>query len=439
MAPPNVTPRRNVLRRLLLLPAVVVALSTGPAALAAPKPPPPTPVPVPCSSASGVCSSPSPFPTELHTPPPSTKPPEISARAAIVEDLTTGQVLYAHDPDVEHPLASTTKIMTALLVLERSNPGDEVTVGADAAAEGSAGAGFSELGLREGERRTVGELLFALMLQSSNDAAIALADHVSGSEDAFVRAMNARARAMGLRHTVFFSSNGLDDRGHSTAREMAAITREAMARPEFADVVGRKFDTIPAPEGPSRRVQNRNVLLWLYRGATGVKTGYTSAAGFCLVATAERQGRGVVAVVLDAPSTEDSFDDAAALLDYGYTGYSVHTLVRQGQDFRPVPVGTQQIPVEAGAGLARLLPEPAGRVVRRITILPGLRLPVESGERVGTVAFRAGRLPVGSVPLVASGPPAGERGNGEGPAPWWIRGLGSLARFSFDTVFGLFG
>jgi D-alanyl-D-alanine carboxypeptidase (penicillin-binding protein 5/6) len=386
-----------------------------------------------------VCTSPSPFPTELHTPPPSTTPPDVSARAAIVEDLSTGQVLYAHDPDEERPLASTTKIMTALLVLERSDPDDPVTVGADAAAEGRSGAGFSELGLRKGERRTVEELLFALMLQSSNDAAIALADHVSGSERAFVQAMNVRAREMGLHHTVFLSSNGLDDRGHSTAREMAAITREAMARPEFANIVGRKFDTIPAPEGPARRVQNRNVLLWLYRGATGVKTGYTSAAGFCLVATAERQGRGVVAVVLDAPSTEASFDDAAALLDYGFTGYTVHKLVARGQDFRPVPVGTQRIPVEAGAALARLLPEPAGRVVRRVTILPGVRFPVAPGERVGTVAFRAGRLPVGSVPLVASGPPVGEGRSDDGQAPWWLRGLGSLAEFSLNTFFGLFG
>jgi D-alanyl-D-alanine carboxypeptidase (penicillin-binding protein 5/6) len=426
-------------RRILVIPALMAALASGPAAVALPKPPPPTPVPVPCSSPSGVCISPSPFPTELHTPPPSTEPPDISARAAIVEDLSTGQVLFARDADEERPLASTTKIMTALLVLERARPDDEVTIGADAAQEGSAGAGFSELGLRQGERLTVEDLLFALMLQSSNDAAIALADHVSGSVDAFVHDMNARARAMGLRHTVFFSPNGLDDRGHSTAREMAAITREAMARTEFADVVGRRFDTIPAPSGPARSVQNRNVLLWLYRGATGVKTGYTSAAGFCLVATAERQGRGVVAVVLDAPSTEDSFDDAASLLDYAFTGYTVHTLVRRGQSFRPLPVGTERVPVEAGAGLARLLPEPTGRVAQLIRVLPGIRAPIDPGRRVGTVIFRAGHLQVGAVPLVAAGSSTGAGGSDDGQAPWWVRGLGSVAQISLDALFGLFG
>jgi D-alanyl-D-alanine carboxypeptidase (penicillin-binding protein 5/6) len=252
--------------------------------------------------------------------------------------------------------------------------------------------------------------------------------------------MNSRARELGLRHTVFFSPNGLDDRGHSTAREMAAITREAMAKPEFAEVVGRRFDTIPAPSGPSRRVQNRNVLLWLYRGATGVKTGYTSAAGFCLIATAERDGRGVVAVVLGSPTTQDSFDDAASLLDYAYTGYTLHTLVQKGEGFAPLPVGTQRIPVEASVELQRLLPEPVGRVTRRVAILPRLSLPVDAGQRVGTVSFRAKGRAIGSVPLVAAGgPEGGGGGEGDGGPAWWIRGIDSLAHFGLDTLFGLFG
>ena len=445
------------MRRLLVPLAVLASLAfTGSAAVAAPKPAPPpaTPVPVPCDSRpSGVCISPSPFPTELDTPPATTKPPEVSAVAAMVEDLGTGQVLFARDVDEERALASTTKMMTALLVLEQAKPKDVVTVGRDAAEEGSAGAGFSELGLQLGEELTVEDLLFALMLQSSNDAAIALADHVSGSVDAFVDDMNARAKALGLKHTVFFSPNGLDDRGHSTAREMATITREAMAMPEFAEIVGRKFDTIPAPSGRDRRVQNRNVLLWLYKGATGVKTGYTSEAGFCLVATAERDGRGVVAVVLGAPSTQDSFDDAATLLDYAYTGYSAHMLVQKGEAFKPIPVGTQEIPVEASTGLERLLPEPVGTVGKKVKILKGIALPVDKGERVGTVIFKASDLQIGQVPLVAAEsvrPPGSDRGNGgaapsdgettdDGTAAWWIRGIGSLGQFGLDTLFGLFG
>ncbi|HXJ63051.1 MAG TPA: D-alanyl-D-alanine carboxypeptidase family protein [Actinomycetota bacterium] len=446
----------------VVLAVLAAVLTAGPAALAAPRtqplpaavvtpkpqpqpapePPPPTIVPVPCPSGqSGTCTSPSPFPTKLETPTPSVQAPDVTAEAAIVEDLATGQVLYTKNPDTERSLASTTKIMTALLTLERAKPKDIVTVGADAAEQGSVGAGFSELGLQEGEQLSVQDLLYALMLQSSNDAAIALADHVSGSVDAFVQAMNARAKSLGLTHTVFYSPNGLDDRGHSTAREMAAITREAMATKGFAQIVRQKFDTIPAPSGPDRQVQNRNVLLWLYRGANGVKTGYTSAAGFCLVATATRDGRGVVAVVLGSPSTEDSFDDAAALLDYGFTGYAIHTFVKAGQAFDPLPVGTQRLPVEASAGLQRLLQEPAGKVQRRIAILPGLAPPIEAGQRVGTVTFSAAGRDVGSVPLVASGrlETADTAGtSGEGTA-WWLRGLSSIAGFGLGTLFGLFG
>jgi len=419
-----------------------VAATPRPQPQPTPEPPPPTIVPVPCpSSRSGTCTSPSPFPTELQTPTPSTTPPDVTAQAAIVEDLSTGQVLFAKNPDTERSLASTTKIMTALLTLERAKPKDIVTVGADAAEQGSVGAGFSELGLQEGEQLSVEDLLFALMLQSSNDAAIALADHVSGSVDAFDQAMNARARSLGLTHTVFYSPNGLDDRGHSTAREMAAITREAMATKGFAQIVRQKFDTIPAPSGPDRRVENRNVLLWLYRGATGVKTGYTSAAGFCLVATATRDGRGVVAVVLGSPSTEASFDDAAALLDYGFTGYAVHTFVTAGDAFDPLPVGTQRLPIEASAGLQRLLPEPAGKVEHRITILPGLAPPISAGQRVGTVTFSASGRAVGSVPLVASGAleaPGGPAPGSSGAA-WWLRGLNSIAGFGLGALFDLFG
>jgi D-alanyl-D-alanine carboxypeptidase (penicillin-binding protein 5/6) len=212
-----------------------------------------------------------------------------------------------------------------------------------------------------------------------------------------------------------------------------------MATKGFREIVKQKFATIPAPSGPDRRVENRNVLLWLYRGATGVKTGYTSAAWFCLVATATRDGRGVVAVVLGAPTTEDSFDDAAALLDYGFTGYSIHTLVKSAQTFRPLPVGTQRIPVAASMGLQRLLPEPVGAVGRRVRILPGLTLPVVAGQRVGTVTFTAGGLGVGSVPLVASGGVQNARGSVSAETPWWMRGLDSFAGFGLGALFHLFG
>ena len=219
--------------------------------------------------------------------------------------------------------------MTGLLVLESSNPADVVTVTADAVIAEDERPGISALGLEVGEQITVDDLLYALLLQSANDAAVALADHVSGSEGRFVKDMNARAASLGMRDTRFRSPNGLDDRGYSTARDLMTLTRTAMAIPRFADDRG---DHVPHDPGAgrlgTREIQNRDVLLWLYAGASGVKTGYTSRAGFCVVATAERDGRRLVAVVLGAPG--DAFSDAASLLDHGFAAFTEHT-IRDGR------------------------------------------------------------------------------------------------------------
>jgi D-alanyl-D-alanine carboxypeptidase (penicillin-binding protein 5/6) len=430
--------------------------------------PPPTPVQVPCSfvgatptgpsaspgatpseapspAGTGTCTSPSPFPTVLDTPSPSQKLPELRARAAILEDLDTGQVLFARRPGEERPLASTTKVMTALLVLSRLGPDHVVTIGPDAAEEGSAGTGFSELGLRLGEHISVSELLYGLMVQSSNDAAIALADATSGTTEAFVRAMNRRAGALGLEHTVFFSPNGLDDRGHSTARELATITREAMRIPLFAEVVRTKFHRIPSPSG-LRVIQNRNVLLWLYPGAIGVKTGFTTAAGYCLVSAAERHGRRLLSVIFGEPDEDTMFDDSAALLSYGFKGFREVALAKRGQAFGPLPVGTQSLRVQAAGGLERLLPAGSeARVKHRIEIRPGLQLPLEAGTPVGSVRFVLDGRPLGSVTLQAKAapsapppkPPSSEPPSGG--SPWWMRGTSSVVRFSAHAFWSLFG
>jgi serine-type D-Ala-D-Ala carboxypeptidase (penicillin-binding protein 5/6) len=344
-------------------------------------------------------------------------------------------------------LASTTKIMTGLLVLSRAKPDQLVKVGPAAAEEGRAGAGFSELGLKPGERISIEQLLYALMLQSSNDAAVALAEGVSGTAQRFIDAMNRKARALGLRHTKFFSPSGLDDRGHSTARELATITRAAYLDPLFASIVEAKFHTIPAPSGPPRRVQNRNALLWLYRGAIGVKTGYTSAAGFCLVAAAERGGRRLLAVVLGDPSGDATFDDSAALLDFGFRAFRQIELARKGKPFPPVPVGTLALPVEAGANLTALVPVASARKLRRtVRVRPGLELPLRSGTRVGSMRFALRGRTVGLVPMVVASsagtlPSAPNRSWGAAPpgSPWWSRGASAVIRFSFHAFWSLFG
>ena len=378
-------------------------------------PPPPTPVPPDGSL--------SPFPSALDTPADASVAPDLSAPSAILADLDTGQVLFQKDARSPRPIASLTKIMTALLVLERSDPDDVVTVSEDAVIPEDDRPGVSALGLEVGERIGVGDLLYALLLQSANDAAVALADHVSGSESRFVKRMNARAEEMGMIRTRFRSPNGLDDRGFSTALSLMRLTRTAMSTPRFADIVSTEFHTIPSPAGGERHIQNRDALLWLYPGTTGVKTGYTSKAGYCIVATAERDGRRLVAVVLGAPA--DAFSDAAALLDHGFTAFTHHVFVVDGEPTGVVTLDGGSVPVEAGAGLTALVPTAALADVRHhVAIDPAAAYPPAAGERVASLTITLPGLTVGRVPLVVSSvPPPPDIGD----EPWWERAAGAVA------------
>jgi D-alanyl-D-alanine carboxypeptidase (penicillin-binding protein 5/6) len=402
-----------------LVPAVGVARPGGT--------PPPTPVPVP-----GGGTSPSPFPAALHTPAPSGQPPAVAAPSAVLADLDTGRVLWGKEAEERRPIASITKIMTALLVLQRASPSDLVTVSPDAAAPAPT-AGVSELGLVPGERISVQDLLYALLLQSANDAAVALAEHVSGSVDGFVAEMNAEAQRLHLRDTRFASPNGLDDTGYSSARDLAVLTHAAFEHPLFATIVATKFHRIPAPSGPPRMIQNRNVLLWLYPGAIGVKTGFTTSAGFCVVAAATREEVRLVAVVLGEPG--EPFSDAASLLNYGFAAFERRQLVFDGQGFGSVPIAGRDVQVVAGASLSGLAPVGAG-IRRVISVLPGVTFPPAMGERIGSVEVSAPNLRLGRVPLVVSalpGPPPPQ------PGPWWRRAGSAVVQGVSSVLSSLFG
>lgn len=411
------------LAALLTAQGVALVRSAPPRALAAPvETPPPTPVPP--------FGSPSPFVSRLSTPSPSQEPPPVSAPSAVLADLDTGQVLFERGGRIRRPIASLTKIMTALLVLERARLRDVVTV-SEAAAAPDGNLGQSELGLEPGERVAVEDLLHALLLQSANDAAIALAEHVSGSVERFVRLMNARARRLGMRGTHFRSPSGLDDRGTSTALDLVRLTRAAYRDARFARIVAERFHEIPAPGGGVRRIQNRNVLLWLYPGAVGVKTGYTRAAGYCVVAVAEREGLRLVAVVLGASG--EAFSDAAALLDHGFFAYERRVLVRAGEPFGWVDLVGGAVPVAAGASLEALVPRaPGSAPTASVRVDPEAAFPPRKGERVGAVVFGLAGRTLGSVPLVAADvpppppPPAGS---------WLERALGAVV----DGVLAVLG
>ena len=279
-------------------------------------------------------------------------PPDVSADAWILYDDTFGHVLAQKEPDIGRAVASTTKIMTALVVIEQSEPDATVDITSQADL-----AGESEIGLVPGERSwTVEDLLAALLLQSANDAAVALAEHVGGSVPGFADLMNVKATELGLRNTNFVNPHGLDHPDHySTARDLLTVTLAAMDEPAFATLVQARSANLPAdPDGEPRVAVNRNELLAAYAGAIGVKTGYTDNAQLTLVAAAERDRRRLYAVVLGSSA---HFADATALLDYGFAEFGPMTLVPAGAaDPRPL-IGGIAPPAEDGFELF-LVPEP---------------------------------------------------------------------------------
>ena len=321
----------------------------------------------------------------------------MDAAASSLADLDSGRILYQEEAKAPRPIASLTKIMTALLVIERARLTEIVET-----SENAAGQAGAELGLQPGEQRTVRELLIALLLQSANDAAVALAEHVSGSVEVFVDNMNQRAVELGMRNTEFRSPSGLDDSGHSTARDLLRLASEAFLDSTFASIAATRFAKVPSDDGEPRKLQNRNALLWLYDGTIGGKTGYTGAAGFCLIAAAERDGLRLATVVLGAP--EQAFSEAAEILNHGFAAWDRERVVGLGDPVDPVdPISVEgtNVPAEANATLSVLVPE--GTVVdAEVETEPGLSLPIEEGEIVGSLSATSAEGELGEVELIAA-------------------------------------
>ena len=289
-------------------------------------------------------------------------------------------VIWGREIDSPRANASTTKMVTALVVARRGDLDETVLVSPAAAATGGGG-----LDLRPGDRFTVAELLYALLLSSSNDAAVALAEHTAGSERAFVARMNSLARDLGARGSHFVTPHGLDVPGHySTARDLARIALAVLRSPVLSEIVATPSTSITGRDGAVRLV-NTNPLLESYEGAIGVKTGYTSGAGDVLVAAAERAGRRLIAVAMDS---ESAAADAAALLDYGFRVLGRGVLIREG-----APIGAVVFDPSGSVSVV------AGRTVRgiqrpgaiSIRFEPGAAVPpLDAGETVGTVVITSG-------------------------------------------------
>ena len=311
---------------------------------------------------------PAPAPAAFLVPAP---PPPLTAPAWILYDDTYRRELASHQADQPRAVASTTKMMTALVALEGAGLEGRAVI-----SRRAAGVGESEIGLAAGEEGwTVRDLLAALLVASANDAAVALAEHIAGSVEDFAEMMNDRAEEMGLEGTRFLNPHGLDQEGHySTARDLLAIARAGMENPDFAGWVGAQTADLPADrEGEPRAAVNTNRLLAEYPGAIGIKTGYTDLAGLSLAAAAERDGRRLYAVVL---GSEDHFAEAAALFDYGFREFGAATLVEGGGRYRPLGGPLAGVALEAPEpGLVTEVTVPAPPPAARRPAAPATTLP----------------------------------------------------------------
>jgi serine-type D-Ala-D-Ala carboxypeptidase (penicillin-binding protein 5/6) len=331
--------------------------------------------------------------------PPTT--PRVTAKGAILVEADTGKVLYSRNADKELEMASTTKIMTAILILE-SMPLDE-KVKVPAAATGTAG---STLGLRRGETFTVEQLLYAMLVPSANDAAITLGVAEAGSVKAFVAKMNDRAQQMGLTHTHFANNCGLHAENHySSARDLAVLASYAMKDPVFRRIVATHQYTLPHAGGVTNRViTTSNELLRDYDWVNGIKTGSTPYAGYCLVSSATKDGLTLISVVLGAKNEDTRELESKALLQYGFDRCKMTHLVDGGTVIADVPVADplgRQVRLVTGSSFSRrLLGE--DQVTGQVKLDGDVTLPVQAGQELGRLELFQGDVDLGSVTLVAA-------------------------------------
>lgn len=324
-------------------------------------------------------------------------PENVSAVSAIVIEAQTGTVLWEQNSREKRAMASTTKIMTALLTIEAGDLDREFTVDPLAImVEGTS------MGLREGDRVSRRDLLYGILLPSGNDAANAAAVSVSGSVTAFVKLMNSRARELGLNDTHFATPSGLDAEGHyTTAYDLAKLAAYALRDDTFREIVGCTSADVEFGNPPYKRtLYNSNKMLKRYDGAIGVKTGFTDNARRCLVSAAERDGATLVAVTLNAP---DDWNDHAKMLDYGFTQVRAYPLETSCAEKVAVAGTGQSVGVYAHKETLALTPEQRTKLTRRV-LLPGFVYgSVERGDRLGELLFLIDGEVVGRVPLFADG------------------------------------
>ena len=325
----------------------------------------------------------------------------ISAKSGILMEQSTGEVLYEMNPDERLQIASVTKTMTMLLIMEAIDSGkisldDMVTT-----SEYAASMGGSQVFLEVGEQMSVDDMLKAIAVASGNDAAVAMAEFVSGSESAFVEKMNERAAELGCINTHFINCNGLDetDEHYSTAKDIAIISRELLKHSKIFDYTTIWMDSL---RGGSFGLSNTNKLIRFYKGANGLKTGSTSVAKYCLSATAERDGMQLIAVVLAAPSSAERFGSASKLLDYGFANYALVS-PEITENAVPVKLGKADFVKAVPAEPIQILVDKAqkNQVQIQTVLEEQVSAPVSKGQKLGTLTIKVGEQTIKQVPLVA--------------------------------------
>ncbi len=330
---------------------------------------------------------------------------QVKAKSAVLMDVETGTVLSeqnAHEPLAP---ASVTKVMTMLLIMEAIDSGkigwqDMVT-----ASEAAAAKGGSQIYLKVGEQMTVADMVKSIAVSSANDCACAMAEHLCGSEEAFVTKMNERAAELGMKNTHFVNCTGLDDSPEAsehktTAYDIALMSRELMKN--YPDI--KKFTTIwmDTVRNGAFGLSNTNKMVRFYNGCTGLKTGFTQKAGYCLSATAQRDGMELVAVVMGAESSQDRFAACKQLLDYGFANFAV-VQPEMSEQTVPVRLGTSAfvaaVPAESGNVL--IDKSQKGMVESQIDLLPEVSAPVGKGQRLGTLTLKVGQQVLKEIPLIA--------------------------------------
>ncbi len=328
---------------------------------------------------------------------------DIKAKSAILMEPNTGKILYEQNADEKLSPASITKVMSLLLVMEAIDRGDITVETLVTASSHAASMGGSQIWLEEGEAMTVDDLLKATVIASANDACVALGEHIAGSEEGFVSLMNERAKSLGMNNTTFKNCTGLDAEGHLTSAYDVAIMSSELIKHELI----KKYSTVwmdSLRDGESDLV-NTNKLIRFYNGATGLKTGTTSIAKYCLSASAQRDGLELVAVVLAGDTSNDRFEGAKKLLDYGFANYSFSKIEAElSKSKLPVNKGVKkEVKIKADGAVDVLLEKAAGTKIKKTEkFKQEITAPVKKGNLLGYVYVYAADKEIGKIKIVAA-------------------------------------